>query len=230
MTEVFDEYRDNYRDVVQESIDFSSLEHAFFMRAKQRIFFDILARHHNSKPTLEMNYLDLGCGVGAFLPYVQDRFKTTDGCDISTQSIAKAKEQNTHARFTAYGGEKLPYEDGSFDVLTTICVVHHVPPQQWPSFFAEMHRVLKPGGLACVIEHNPLNPLTRLAVSRCEFDEDAVLLTQWKTAKLFKQAGFQRSQTEHFLFLPFEKKAVAAFENMISKLPLGAQYVSFARK
>lgn len=34
MTELFDGYHDNYRDVVQSSIDFSGLPHHFFMRAK----------------------------------------------------------------------------------------------------------------------------------------------------------------------------------------------------
>ena len=31
MTELFDRYRSNYRDVVQSSIDFSRLPHSFFM-------------------------------------------------------------------------------------------------------------------------------------------------------------------------------------------------------
>lgn len=229
MTQVFDEYRDNYGDVVQGSIDFSGLEHAFFMRAKQRVFLDILKRHHTSKNLSAMNYLDVGCGVGAFLPYVQDWFNSTHGCDISQQSIAKASELNTHAQFTAYDGDVLPYDDASFDVLTTVCVVHHLPPKQWPGYFTELHRVLKPGGLACVIEHNPLNPLTRLAVARCEFDNDAVLLTQWKSASLFNLAGFEHLGTENFLFLPFEHKLAIGFEKMIAKIPLGAQYVSFAR-
>lgn len=229
MTQVFDEYRDNYGDVVQGSIDFSGLEHAFFMRAKQRVFFDILKRHHTKTDAAAMDYLDVGCGVGAFLPYVQDRFNSTRGCDISKQSIAKATEMNAQAHFTVYDGHVLPYDDASFDVLTTVCVVHHVPPKQWPAYFAELRRVLKPGGLACVIEHNPLNPLTRLAVARCAFDEDAVLLSQWKTAKLFKQAQFEHVGTENFLFLPFEHKLARGIEKVISRLPFGAQYVSFAR-
>ena len=33
MTELFDGYRSNYREVVQSSIDFSGLSHSFFMRA-----------------------------------------------------------------------------------------------------------------------------------------------------------------------------------------------------
>jgi len=228
MTQAFDQYRESYGDVVQGSIDFSGLEHSFFMRAKANVLFDILASRDASQDTSGLEYLDVGCGIGAFLPYVQDRFHATHGCDISGDSIEKAKELNGTANFRLYDGKRLPYEDASFDVLTTVCVVHHVPAAQWPAYFAEMRRVLKPGGIACVIEHNPLNPLTRLAVARCEFDHDAELLTHWKTEKLFKGAGFKKQNTLHFLFLPTEHKFAQAFERRITKLPLGAQYVGYA--
>ena len=35
-------------------------------------------------------------------------------------------------------------------------------------------------------KHNPLNPLTRLVVSRCEFDRDAVLLTAKAAKRLLR--------------------------------------------
>ena len=55
--------------------------------------------------------------------------------------------------------------------------------RQLAGFVADMVRVTRPGGLVCVIEHNPLNPLTRLAVNRCPFDADAVLLRSGQLAK-----------------------------------------------
>jgi hypothetical protein len=58
----------------------------------------------------------------------------------------------------------------------SFCVLHHVPPTQWVGFLCEMRRVVRPDGLVCLIEHDPLNPLTKLVVARCEFDRDAVLL------------------------------------------------------
>ena len=44
MTELFDSYRSNYRDVVQSSIDFSGLPHSFFMRAKADLLRELIAR------------------------------------------------------------------------------------------------------------------------------------------------------------------------------------------
>ena len=75
-----------------------------------------------------------------------------------------------------YVGETLPYESSAFDLSIAICVLHHVPPTQWVGFLCEMRWVVRPGGLVCLIEHNPLNPLTKLVVALCEFDRDAVLL------------------------------------------------------
>lgn len=228
MTQTFDSYKDNYRDVVQSSIDFSGLEHAFFMRAKARVLFEAIAsRPHLGVPE-ELDYLDVGCGVGSFHPLVAGRFATVSGCDVSGESVEKAAAANPGAAYRAYDGKRLPYGDGQFDVLTTICVVHHVPPSEWTAFFAELRRVLKPGGMACVIEHNPFNPLTRLAVARCPFDEDAVLLAPRRVRGLFAGAGFSAIATRQFLFLPWENAPALAVERMLARLPLGAQYLSVA--
>jgi hypothetical protein len=51
----------------------------------------------------------------------------------------------------------------------------------------EIQRVLRPGGVFSLIEHNPLNPVTRLIVSRTPVDGNAKLLTAsgHATAHLF---------------------------------------------
>lgn len=226
MTQTFDEYRDNYGNVVQSSIDFSGLEHDFFMRAKARVLFDMIAaRPHLGNPET-LTLLDVGCGVGTFHPHLADRFDRIAGCDVSTESIEKASAANPQIGYRAHDGDRLPYDDGEFDILTTICVVHHVPPAQWREFFAELRRVLKPGGLACVIEHNPFNPLTRLAVARCPFDEDAVLLSPARTRRLFSAAGFSNLSASQFLLLPWENTLARTVERAFAAVPLGAQYIA----
>ena len=71
--------------------------------------------------------------------------------------------------------------------------LRHAPrSSRMAHFMNEMRRVVRPGGLVCVIEHNPLNPLTRLAVTRCAFDRDAVLLRAGKTRQLLRDAGLRQ--------------------------------------
>ena len=89
-----------------------------------------------------------------------------------------------------------------------------------------MRRIVRPGGLVVIIEHNPWNPLTRLAVARCPFDHDAVLL-DWREASALMRAGdLQRVEGEHFLLLPFAAAPAAVVERSLRCLPVGAQYMT----
>jgi SAM-dependent methyltransferase len=228
MAELFDQYRASYNSTVDDSISFSGLKHDFFMQAKA----DLIERRLQADGFLEprplLKCVDIGCGVGTMHPYVSPLFASIDGCDVSADSIERARRENPTVNYTAYKAPRLPYDDASFDFATAVCVVHHVPPQDWTHFFAEMRRVLRPGGLACVIEHNPLNPATRLAVLRCPFDEDAVLLRDATTRRLMRDAGFSDISTEFFLLLPSANRAARGVERLLSSLPLGAQYVCMA--
>jgi SAM-dependent methyltransferase len=179
-------------------------------------------------PRPSLKCVDIGCGIGTMHPYVDPLFTSIDGCDISEESIERARRENPKVRYSTYKAPRLPYDDASFDFAVTACVVHHVPPREWPGFFAEMHRVLRPGGLACVIEHNPLNPATRLAVLRCPFDEDAVLLRSGTTRRLMRDAGFRDISREFFLFLPTANPVARRAERLLSWLPVGAQYACIA--
>ena len=224
MTELFDGYRSNYRDVVQSSIDFSGLRHDFFMRAKADMLRDLIAQRLKAgKPKM----LDVGCGVGSFHPLLRGMVGRISGIDVSSASIAQARADNCDVDYSHFDGMTFPFEDEGFDLVTAICVMHHVKPSEWTHFMSEMRRVVRPGGLVCVIEHNPLNPLTRFAVSRCEFDRDAVLLGARRARELMSKAGISEIGTRHFVLFPSEAKPARRIERALSGVPLGAQYVAF---
>ena len=222
--ELFDSYRGNYRDVVQSSIDFSGLPHSFFMRAKADLLRELIAQRLGpAKPAM----LDVGCGVGSFHPLLRGMVDRLSGIDVSSESIEQARADNFDVDYRAFDGSSFPFDDGGFDLVTAICVLHHVAPAEWAHFINEMRRVVRPGGLICVIEHNPLNPLTRLAVARCEFDRDAVLLSAGKLRKLMMASGLRGIGAQHFLLLPWEAKSARRVEGALSNIPLGAQYAAF---
>ncbi|WP_213739405.1 class I SAM-dependent methyltransferase [Bradyrhizobium sp. dw_411] len=225
MTELFDSYRSNYRDVVQSSIDFSGLPHSFFMRAKADLLRDLIAQRLGAqKPAM----LDVGCGVGSFHPLLRNMVGSLSGIDVSSDCITQARINNSDVNYPDFDGRRFPFVDGRFDLVTAICVMHHVAPAEWAYFMSEMRRVVRPGGLICVIEHNPLNPLTRLAVSRCEFDRDAALLGAGTARKLMADGGLREIGARYFLLLPSEAKSARRVENALSRVPLGAQYAAFA--
>src|ERR1700742_2715660 len=99
MTELFDSYRSNYRDVVQSSIDFSGLPHSFFMRAKADLLRQLIARRLGpEKPAM----LDVGCGVGSLHPLLRGIVGRLSGIDVSSTCIAQAHADNHDVDYRAF--------------------------------------------------------------------------------------------------------------------------------
>jgi SAM-dependent methyltransferase len=168
--------------------------------------------------------------VGVTDRHLVGSFAKVVGVDIFDGVLERAAVANPGADYRLYDGHRLPLDDGSLDVAFAICVVHHVPPAQWHEFASEMARVLRPGGIAAIFEHNPLNPLTRRVVSTCVFDEDAVLLRRRRSAGLLRAAGLAPCEDRYIALLPFGGRAATSIERALGRFPLGAQYYVSAVK
>jgi SAM-dependent methyltransferase len=224
MGALFDKYDKSFGAVVQSSIDFSGLPHNFFTAAKVEALRELIATRLHGMHNPQM--LDVGCGVGEFHPHVRGMFGRVCGADVSEASIAQARIRNPEVQYRAFVGETLPYDSAAFDLSVAICVLHHVLPPQRVGFLREMRRVVRPGGLVCLIEHNPLNPLTRLAVARCEFDRDAILLRAGRARALMADAGLHDARSHYFLLLPSAAPLARRVEHGLWRIPLGAQYIA----
>ena len=224
----FNEYTKDYSRHVSEALSFSGKEHDFFLEVKARHLIEIARRHFGRTSGLAV--LDVGCGVGLMERFLAPHFGKLRGVDIAAESIREARRNVPGVQFLEYDGSALPFGDGEFDIAFAVCVVHHVPPADWERFLAEMFRVVKPGGIVALFEHNPLNPLTRLVVSRCEFDRDAVLLTASTAKRLLRGIGLRVLERRYILFLPWRTRIYGVFERALSWLPLGAQYYILGKK
>jgi SAM-dependent methyltransferase len=207
----FDRVGDRYDELVQRSISFSGLDRGFFLEAKAE---RLVALARRLGDPADLRVLDVGSGDGRLDGFLGD-LERLEGTDASQEMIRLGHER------------RLPYEDASFDFVFSVCVVHHVAPPARPAFFAELARVVRPNGLVAVVEHNPLNPLTRLAVARCEFDEDAVLARPREVSRRLREAGLRDAETAHFLFFPWRWHRV---ERLLRRVPFGAQYYVTATK
>lgn len=151
-----------------------------------------------------------------------------EGIDVSPGLVEEAARQNPAGRYRTYDGGRLPYEDGAFDLTFAICVLHHVDPPARAGFVREVLRVTRPGGLVAVFEHNPLNPLTRLVVRRCAFDEGVVLVRRRALERLLAGPAAGDVASRYLLFTPW--KSAWALERPLGRVPLGAQYVTYATR
>lgn len=181
-----------------------------------------------SIPTESADWLDVGCGDGGLLRMGQPYFRSVAGCDVSEGMLQECAGLNVKHQDSS---RRIPFEDASFDVVTMVCVYHHVELADRAALTADVSRVLKPGGTLCVIEHNPFNPVTRLVVWRHPVDAHAHLLTAGKMRRLAQAAQFEILATRYFLIFPehFYSK-LAATEDNLSSLPIGGQYAVFCRK
>jgi SAM-dependent methyltransferase len=224
---MFDRYKDSYVRTVQDSVRFSGLGYGFFLRSKAALLKCILAQR---LPTVGApSMLDVGCGVGALHTLLRAFVGDIHGVDVSAECIKRAGQDNPWASYEAYDGARLPVADGQFDMVLAVCVAHHVPVPNRVMFFSELRRAARPGGLVCVIEHNPFNPLTRLSVMRCEFDKDAVLLRRSLTMDLLRTAGVGDLGSQYFVFIPSTGPLALHIERGLWWAPLGAQYAAYGR-
>jgi len=226
----FDAYRDTYSDDIDKSLAFSGQAQDFFTRVKAECIVEILQKHFKSDAKNPVKLLDVGCGHGLIHPHLLESAKAQNyplsltGIDVAASVVELAKKENPSIAYDTYDGITLPYADNSFDFAFAICVMHHVPPAQWQDFLKEMNRVVKPGGIVSIFEHNPLNPVTVHIVNNCPLDENAVLLRASKLEALYKGAGLNDISKNYILFTPIAAKLFRKLDKMLSWLPLGAQY------
>jgi ubiquinone/menaquinone biosynthesis C-methylase UbiE len=104
--------------------------------------------------------LDVGCGDGYFTRIMANAVGaagTALGIDPSPEAIARARKVTRAANCTFSEGvaEHLNASEGSYDVVVSSLMVHHLPEPIRPQALREMFRVLRPGGRVLIAEFRP---------------------------------------------------------------------------
>lgn len=86
--------------------------------------------------------LDVGCGTGANL-IMLSKSGDAEGVDISPDALEFCRQRGLD-NVRLGSAEEIPYEDGSFDLVTALDVVEHLDDDL--AGLREMRRVLKPDG------------------------------------------------------------------------------------
>jgi len=100
--------------------------------------------------------LEIGFGNGANLALLTQRAPKGHvvGAEVSETAMEMASKRNAEAisagrvRLHRAAGGALPFEEGAFDKACTVATAYVIADPA--AVFREMHRVLKPGGLAAV--------------------------------------------------------------------------------
>lgn len=96
--------------------------------------------------------LDAGCGTGGFLLRAEQlgAFDHLAGVDLGAEAIELARGRVPAAAFSVAPLDRLPFDDGAFDLVVTNDVLQHVDEPVLGQSAAELRRVVKPGGALLV--------------------------------------------------------------------------------
>jgi ubiquinone/menaquinone biosynthesis C-methylase UbiE len=99
--------------------------------------------------------LEIGFGTGLNLPHYPPHIRKLTTVDPNVGMYRRARKRIKQAGIEVdrrlLGGERLPFEDGSFECVVstfTLCSIEEVAPA-----LREVYRVLKPGGKFLFLEH-----------------------------------------------------------------------------
>jgi SAM-dependent methyltransferase len=108
---------------------------------KQRYLDELVRRVPDGAPVLE-----LGCGAGATLARLSERFDVT-GTDLSREQLRRAEERVPTARLIHGDISGLELEPGSFAAAVSFYVLGHVPRERHATIYRLVAEWLRPGGL-----------------------------------------------------------------------------------
>ncbi len=151
----------------------------------------------------EMRFLDIGCGPGSAVCLASEMVHGQGsfyGIDLSQGMIDKAiknSQKFENVQFTQASSEKLPFEDGFFDVVICTNSFHHY---QHPMVaLREIKRTLKKGGKTYILDFTSDNYSTRcLNFISTTFEKEHV--KYYNTSEyqmMFNNSGLQYIGTQH---------------------------------
>ena len=223
----FDEFSQDYNEVLNKSIALSGEDSDFFLDLKMKL----LQHYFKKSAQRRVDILDYGCGTGRAAAVIAKYFPQSKyvGIDPSEKSITVARKNYPEQSFHVLNGA-LNLGERTFDIVFAAVVFHHIQRGQQVTTLQQIYQSLKPGGYFVLFEHNPYNPLTVRIVKNCPFDKDAVLLQPGYAKKLLKKANFKTRWLQYYFFFPKFLSFLRPCETLLAELPLGAQYMLVGRK
>lgn len=100
--------------------------------------------------------LEVGCGMGCMAMNWALQGAHVTAVDLNPVAVAQTRRRfelfNLSGEVVEVDGERLPFDDGTFDYVYSWGVLHHTPGTR--QAIAEIRRVLKPGGATGVMLYN----------------------------------------------------------------------------
>ncbi len=96
--------------------------------------------------------LDFGCGAGRLAGWFLDRGARYLGADLSPAMLEIARRRHPGIDFRRLGGSEPVLPADHFDLAVSVTVLQHNPYREQVAALDELVRVVRPGGLLCLLE------------------------------------------------------------------------------
>jgi 2-polyprenyl-3-methyl-5-hydroxy-6-metoxy-1,4-benzoquinol methylase len=135
--------------------------------------------------------LDAGAGNGYFSRLLHDAGNSVICLEVVEELLERCRENGLEALMQADLNKSLPFPDNTFDMVFSRTVIEHLF-NPW-SFFAEAHRILRPGGQFIVTTPNKSHVMMRAsyALGRQSLNHDVKDFTSHNLHQLLQDSGFE---------------------------------------
>lgn len=211
-----------YERVHDQVIKIVGGDSQFFYENRLRL----LRRYHGDLQP--QTILDFGCGRGRMTDVFAQAYPEAaiTGFDVSVQSIDVAKRTYGHrASFCT----EIP-EGTCYDLIVASGVFHHILPEKQCEELRNVGRLLAPGGVIVLFEHNPWNPVTQWIVRHEPFNFKSYLISPPHMRRLVSDAGLELEALRFTTFFPSYLKPLLPLDRTLAWCPLGGQYMVSIRQ
>ncbi len=155
-----------------------------------------------------LSVLDMGCGFGKCGFPIARHFSQAQvlGIDLSAPCLrlaARTAEQEglRNIRFEQADAAQVPYEDASFDLVTSTQLLHELPVEVISQVLAESYRLLKPGGLVAHLDFRARQPWPQFLIEGHSVRNNEGYLPGFNRMDIhaaYQAAGFEPVRIEPF--------------------------------
>jgi len=161
--------------------------------------------------------LELGCGKAEKTRIVAAKAASVLALEVDQKQLAKnlAVTDLPNVRFAHGGAEEIPASDSSYDIVLMFKSLHHVPIGMMDRAFSEIHRVLKPGGVAYISE--PVYAGEFNEVLKLFHDEKVVREAAFSAENRAVSSGRLALAEQRFFLQPMHFADFGQFEEQVLK-------------
>ena len=125
--------------------------------------------------------LEIGCGEGRVARDLAARGYVVTALDASPALVAAARDADPAGDYRVASAEALPIADGAFGLV--VCHMVLMDVEDMPKAVAEIGRVLRPGGAACVAVVHPLHDAGSWT---SEADDASLVVDDYLTSRAYE--------------------------------------------